>query len=133
MERLSRWKDRKKLIDFPLFPGYMFVHIQKVYDTMLSVLKTPGVVRMLGLSASEPYPVPEEQIISLKKLIACKQDIDPYPYLKEGKMIRIKSGPFKGIEGILAKKHDKHMLVISIDVLQRGVAVRIAASDVEMI
>lgn len=133
VERLQRWKDRKKLVEFPLFPGYLFVHIQMVYDTILSVLKTPGVVRVLGHSATELYPVPEEQIVSLKKLVESRQTIDPYPYLKEGRRIRIKSGPFKGIEGILVKKHDKHTLVLSIDILQQGAAVRISASDVETI
>ncbi|OGW74567.1 MAG: hypothetical protein A3J72_07615 [Nitrospirae bacterium RIFCSPHIGHO2_02_FULL_40_19] len=131
VERLSRWKDRNKLIDFPLFPGYLFVHIHKVYDNILSVLKIPGVVRFLGIIPGEPQPVPEEQIVSLRKLVESKKDIDPYPYLKEGEMVRIKSGPLAGIEGVLVEKYGQHMLVLSVDVLQQGAAVKIAASDVE--
>lgn len=133
VERLSKWKDRKKLIDFPLFPGYLFVHIHKVYDNMLSVLKSPGVVRFLGIIPGEPQPVPEEQIISLMKLVESKKQIDPYPYLKEGEMVRVTNGPLKGIEGMLIEKRGQHMLVLSVDVLQQGAAVKIAASDVEKV
>lgn len=131
VERIRKWKDRKKLVDFPLFPGYLFVHIQKNYSDILTVLKTPGVVRFLCIVPGEPEPVPEEQIVSLRKLVESKKDIDPYPYLKEGEMVRIKSGPLAGVEGVLVEKYGQHMLVLSVDVLQQGAAVKIAASDVE--
>ena len=133
VERLSRWKDRKKLVDFPLFPGYLFVHIQKNYSDILTVLKTPGVVRFLGIVPREPEPVPEEQIISLKKIVENKRDIDPYPYLKEGQVVRIKRGPLAGVEGILVKKAGQHMLVLSVDIIQQGVSLKIDAADVESI
>ncbi|BCB96349.1 transcription termination factor NusG domain protein [Dissulfurispira thermophila] len=131
VERLSKWKDRKKLISFPLFPGYLFVHIHKIYDTMLTILKTPGVVRFIGIIPGDPEPVPEEQIISLKKLVESKESIDPYPYLKEGQRVRIKRGPLKGVEGILVKRPGQHILVLSVDILRQGVSIKIDASDVE--
>lgn len=90
VERLNKWKDRKKLVSFPLFPGYLFVHIHKIYDTMLAILKTPGVVRFIGIIPGEPEPVPNEQIDSLKRLVESKENLDPYPYLKEGQRVRIK-------------------------------------------
>ncbi len=133
VERLNKWKDRKKLVSFPLFPGYLFVHIHKIYDTMLAVLKTPGVVRFIGIIPGEPEPVPEEQIISLKKLIENKEALDPYPYLKEGQRVRIKKGPLAGASGILVKRAEQHILVLSVDILQQGVSIKIDASDVESI
>ena len=84
VERLSRWKDRKKLISFPLFPGYLFVHIRKMYEDMLTVLKTHGVVRFISLIPGEPEAVPDDQIISLKIVLENKETVDPYPYLTEG-------------------------------------------------
>src|SRR4030066_1839243 len=69
VERLSRWKDRKKIVNFPLFPSFLFVHISKSHNNILTVLKTNGVVRFLGISPREPESIPEEQIISLKRLI----------------------------------------------------------------
>jgi transcription antitermination factor NusG len=133
VERLRKWKDRKKLIDFPLFPGYLFVHIPKRPQDILSVLKVKGTVRLLSSAPGEPEPIPDEQIISLKKLVENKEALDPYPYLTEGQKVRIRRGPLSGVEGILVEKLDKHMLVLSVDVLRQGVALTIDASDVEKI
>ena len=133
VERLRKWKDRKKIISFPLFPGYLFVNISKDSQSMLSVLKVKGVVRLLCTLPGEPDPIPDEQILSLQRLIENKADLDPYPYLNEGQKVRIIKGPLSGVEGILVEKLDKHLLVLSVDVLQHGVALTISASDVEKI
>ena len=133
VERLRKWKDRKKLIAFPLFPGYLFVHITKRAEDKLSVLKISGVVRLLCSVPGEPDPIPDEQIISLKTLVENKEELDPYPYLDEGERVRIKRGPLTGVEGIFVEKLDKHILVLSVDVLRQGVALTIDASDVEKI
>ena len=133
VERLRRWKDRKKFIAFPLFPGYLFVHITKRAEEKLSVLKISGVVRLLCSVPGEPDPIPDEQIISLKTLVENKEELDPYPYLDEGERVRIKRGPLTGVEGIFVEKLDKHILVLSVDVLRQGVALTIDASDVEKI
>ena len=131
VERLNRWKDRKKLVSFPLFSGYLFVHIHS--DNTLPVLKTNGVIRLLGVIPGKPQPVPEEQIVSLKRLIESKEEIDPYPYLKEGQQVRIKKGPLSGVEGVLVERAGKHLLVLSVDILRQGVSLKIEASDVERV
>ena len=133
VERLRKWKDRKKLIAFPLFPGYLFVHISRDSQSMLNVLKVRGVVRLICSIPGEPALIPEEQIISLKRLVENREALDPYPYLGEGQMVRIVKGPLTGVEGILVEKLDKHLLVLSVDVLRQGVALTINASDVERI
>lgn len=133
LERLSKWKDRKKLIQCPLFPGYIFVRIRRTQPDIETVLKTQGVVRFIGFEPRNPETIPDEQIYSLRRLIEnCKQ-IDPYPYIKEGQKVRIKKGPLSGAEGILIKKQEGHLFVVSIDILSRSVSVRIDASDVERI
>jgi len=83
------------------------------------------------LAPGEPECIPEEQIISLKRIIESKELLDPYPYLKEGERVRIKNGPLTGVEGILIEKLGQHMLVLSIDLLKQGVALKIEASEVE--
>lgn len=133
IERLRKWKDRKKLITFALFPGYLFVHTTRESHNLLSVLKVPGVVRLLCTIPGQPDPIPDEQIESLKRLVANKEELDPYPYLNEGQRVRIKKGPLAGVEGILVEKLDKHILVLSVDVLRQGVALTITATDVERI
>lgn len=133
VERLRKWKDRKKMVAFPLFPSYVFVHIGKDHASMLNVLKVPGVVNMLCTLPGEPAAIPDDQIISLKKLVENKEALDPYPYLNEGQQVRILKGPLAGVEGILVEKLDKHLLVLSVDVLKQGVALTINAADVEKI
>ncbi len=133
VERLRKWKDRKKLIAFPLFPGYLFIHIPRGAQEILNILKIKGVVRLLSSVRGELDPIPNEQIISLRKLVENKETLDPYPYLNKGQWVRIKKGPLNGVEGILVEKLGKHILVLSVDVLRQGVALTISASEVEKI
>jgi transcription antitermination factor NusG len=133
VERLRRWKDRKKKINFPLFPGYIFVHIPKTAQDILNVLKIKGVVRFLCSEPGDPESIPDEQVVSLKRLIESKESLDPYPYLKEGERVRIRNGPLSGVEGILIERLGQHMLVLSVDLLKQGVALKIEASDVERV
>jgi transcription elongation factor/antiterminator RfaH len=131
IERMRRWKDRKKLISFPLFPGYLFVRISRNQSEKLTILKTPGVVRFIGRIPGEPEAVPDEQILSLKRLVESKETLDPYPYLKEGNKVKIKNGPLAGVEGILVERKGMHNLVLSVDILQQGVSIQVDASSVE--
>lgn len=130
VERLSRWKDRKKLIQHPLFPGYLFIHIRRTHQDIMTVLKTPGVLRFIGFEPRNPEVIPDEQIYSLRRLIESREKVDPYPYIKEGQRVSVKRGPLTGATGILIKKEDRHIFVVSIDILKRSVAVKIDASDV---
>jgi transcription antitermination factor NusG len=133
VERLRKWKDRKKLIYFPLFPCYLFVNITGSHEDKLIVLKTRGVVRFLGAIPGEPESIPEEQIVSLKKVIESKIEIDPYPYLREGHWVRITKGPLAGVEGILVEKAGRHKLILSVDILAQSTSVTIEATEVEKI
>jgi transcriptional antiterminator NusG len=133
VERLSRWKDRNKLVRFPLFPCYLFVHISERHDDKLTVLKVKGVIRFLGSMSGEPESIPEEQILSLKKAVESKVSIDPYPYLQEGQRVRVKSGPLSGVEGVLIERAGQHKLILSVDILCQSTAVTIHASEVESI
>jgi transcription antitermination factor NusG len=131
LEVWSRRKDRRKRIQKALFPGYLFVH--EILDPYhrLEILKTPGVVRILG-NKRGPVPVPDSQIESIQTILNGKSAVSPFPYLKEGQMVRVVYGPLKGCEGFLLKiKEGKEKLVISVDLLQRSVAVEIDGASVE--
>ena len=125
---LSRWKDRHKLVEFPLFPGYVFVNI--CLKEKLRVLNTDGVVSMVGFN-SQPCPIPDEQIQAIMIFMEEKLQYDSYPYLAEGRRVEIKYGPLKGLQGILVRKKNKFKFVISVDLIQKSVAMEIDASDVE--
>jgi transcription antitermination factor NusG len=128
IEVWSKRKDRKKKIFIPIFPGYIFVESPNLdNETKLAILKTPGVVRILGKKEnSEPLPVPENQILSLKRLLDKKADVFTLQYPKAGEPARIISGPFAGIEGtVISSDIETELFVISIDLLQRSVAIKL--------
>lgn len=131
VDKLRKWKDRKKIVTFPLFPGYLFVKFEATKENMIDILKTRGVSNILGTSPLQPINVPDEQIENLRKVVLSKCEVDPYPYLKEGEVIRIKKGILEGVTGILVKKEDFHRLVICVDLLQRAVSIKLDATDVE--
>jgi transcription antitermination factor NusG len=133
VNRVRQWKDRKKTVTFPLFPGYIFVGTTSLERDKLAILKTSGVVNFVGQSPGEAEMVPPDQIIMLMKLVENKETIDPYPYLKHGSRVRIKHGPLSGVEGLLVERKGKHLLVLSIDILQQGVSVQVDAPNVEVI
>jgi transcription antitermination factor NusG len=133
LEVWSRRKDRRKKIQKALFAGYLFVNEDLTHHLWLEILKTPGVVKILGNEAG-PIPVPAIQIESIKRILNGKSAVSPFPYLKEGQLVRIVDGPLKGCEGYLLKvKESREKLIITIDLLKRSVAVEIEGASVESI
>jgi transcription antitermination factor NusG len=131
-KRLRRWKDRKKLVESPLFPGYLFVHIHPDNESYLNVLKVKGVVTLLSLEPGNPTPVPPEEINSLKLLLESGEELDIRPELKEGRRVRIRRGPLEGAEGVLERKESGNILLVNIELLGRSLGVKVYDDDVEM-
>ena len=131
VRRLREWKDRKKWVDFPLFPGYLFVHIQPRPESIVSVLKTRGAVNILSAEPGHPSPVSPDEITSLQLLIGSGRDIDIYPHLKEGTRVRVKRGPLQGAEGTLESKEDQYMFLVNVELLGRSIGVKMYADDIE--
>lgn len=129
--RLSQWKDRKKLIESPLFPCYLFVCLQPQPGAFLDVLKTRGTVRMLSLVPGDPTPVSDEEISSLKLLIDSGEEFDIYPHLREGDRVRVRRGPLTGAEGTLEVKNSQYRFLVNVELLGRSVGVNIYADDIE--
>ena len=129
--RVSQWKDRKKIVKYPLFPGYMFVQISPRPEDFLSVLRTRGVVNFISLEPGKPTPVVPEEIISLRLLIESGKEINVYPHLKEGSRVRIKSGPLKNAEGILLRKAGEYQFLVNVELLGRCVSIKISAQEIE--
>ncbi|RMD65426.1 UpxY family transcription antiterminator [Candidatus Parcubacteria bacterium] len=124
----SVWKDRIKMIDVPLFSGYLFAYFP--LQDRLQVLTTVGVVRIVGING-QPVPIPQEQIDAVRTMMEKHLRYDPHPYLTEGMRVRVKRGALAGAEGILIAKRAHYRLVISVDLIQRSVAVDIDSADVE--
>jgi transcription antitermination factor NusG len=130
VEKLRQWKDRKKRVAFPLFPGYLFVKLVPDNAQLINVLKVKGCVKILG-DSSGYTPVPEEQVAAIYKMVHSKLTIDEHPYLKEGQKVKIIDGLLTGVQGILIRKDEEHHVVVSIDILQKGVSVKVDIHSVE--
>ena len=128
MTRWSRWKDRKKQIDVPLFPGYVFARFDP--GERLAVLKCSGVVSIVSFNG-EPAPVPDHEIESIRTLVASTLPYDPCPTIKTGTLVEVSHGPLKGVVGRLTRKGSQARLVLSVDLIGLAVSVQVDAADVK--
>lgn len=131
-EILSRWKDRKKRIWVPLFPGYIFINQVDTPENRFRILNIPGAVRFVGLEG-HAVPIPEEQIEYVRRFLEASISIDPYPYMQVGTRVEVIAGPLKGIRGILVGKRGRFRFVLQVDLIRQAVSVEIDASDVRPI
>jgi transcription antitermination factor NusG len=123
----SRWKDRKKKIDWPLFPGYCFARFN--VRERVPVLKCMGVVNIISFE-NEPAPIPEHEIDGIRQLVESDLAYDPCPLIREGMMVEVMHGPLKGVFGRLLRKNEKARLVLSVDLIGLAVSVEVDAADV---
>ena len=123
----SRWKDRKKKIDWPLFPGYCFARFDA--QERLPILKCTGVVNIISFEG-EPAPIPEHEINGIRQLVDSDLAYDPCPLIKEGAMVEVMHGPLRGVIGRLVRKNEKARLVLSVDLIGQAVSVEVDAADV---
>lgn len=127
---VHRWKDREKKLLLPLFPNYVFIH--GGLDRMLNIMTTPGVHSLISWG-SKPAVIPADEIEAVRRLVESPFAIEPHPYLQCGDVVRIKSGPLEGIQGILVRKTRKLRLVLSVEMLCRSASMEVNASMVERV
>jgi transcription antitermination factor NusG len=121
----SRWSDRMKEVQLPLFPGYLFCRFD--INNRLPILVTPGVMRVIGIGKN-PHPVEDEEIHALQAITLSGLQVEPRSYLNIGDKVRIEIGPLSGVEGILQKIKGASQLIVSVGLLQRSVSVVIDES-----
>jgi len=121
---LRRWSDRNKVIETPLFPGYVFVRIGDLASERVEVLRKPGVMSFVG-NRQENSAIPDAEIENLKHVVQSGLPCSPCSYLKIGQRVRVRDGALRGIEGILMRVANEETVVLSIDLVQRSVMVRI--------
>ncbi len=127
VERWRQWKDRRKLVSFPLFPGYCFARFP--LSQRVAVLASHGVVEILG-NREGPVPVPDAEIEAVRKLVTSTLPYDPHPYLREGMQVEVIRGPLAGLRGRLVRKGSRARLVIGVTLIHQGASVEIDALDV---
>jgi transcription antitermination factor NusG len=123
-----RWKDRKKILHLPVFPCYLF--IRGDLDRKVEILKTPGVFWFVE-SGGRACEIPDSDVDGVRKIVESSAHVVPHRFLKSGEYVRISRGPLAGVQGILTRVKNNIRVVLSVDALQRGIAVEVDLSMVE--
>ncbi|HUO25041.1 MAG TPA: UpxY family transcription antiterminator [Candidatus Aquilonibacter sp.] len=132
VSEVHRWSDRNKTVQVPLFNCYMFARLAPTNVDRLRVLCVDGVLGLVG-SRCEGTPIPDEQIAAVRTLVEERTPWSPHPFLKIGQRVRVRGGALDGLEGILVSRNPGRSLVISVDAIQRSLAVSVEGYNVEAV
>ena len=127
VRRVSRWSDRRKLIEVPLFTGYCFANF--LLHEKISILQIPGVAYVVG-RGGEPEPVRREEIDALRILAGSGMPYEPCGALAEGDPVEVARGPLAGLRGRLIRRDGAHYIVIGVHLIQQGASLRVSVHDV---
>ena len=117
-----QWSDRVKIMDVPLFPGYLFCRLN--LDERLPLLTTPGFLYLVGVGKN-PEPVDEAEIAGIRAVLRSGLTVTPWPNLVVGQKLRLKHGPLRGLEGVLTRIANRHRIYVSVTLLQRSISVEV--------
>jgi transcription termination/antitermination protein NusG len=117
-----RWSDRVKVMQLPLFAGYLFCRFSP--DARVPILSTPGVVLIVGQGRT-PLPIDANEINAIRTAVNSGQRVEPWPQLEVGRTVRIEEGSLRGLEGVLLRFKGTNSLILGVTLLQRAVAVEV--------
>ena len=117
-----RWSDRLKLVELPLFPGYVFCRLDQHHR--LPLLTIPGVLHLVG-SGKIPTPIDDREVAAIQRAVRSGLLTEPYPFLEVGQRVRLEDGPLAGLEGIFVGTSKQQRIIVSLALLKRSVAVAI--------
>ncbi|HEV2800042.1 MAG TPA: transcription termination/antitermination NusG family protein [Pyrinomonadaceae bacterium] len=122
--RQKRSQNRPRTV----FPGYVFTRFcwedTSTVRSGAGIITTPGVIRIVGAGRT-PIAVQDEEIETIQRVLDSGLETEPWPYLRVGEQVQIEEGPLRGVTGIIQAKENRHQLVVSVDLLQRSLAVLI--------
>ena len=121
------WSDRTKVLELPLFPGYVFSRFD--VEVRLPILQTPGVLAVAGVGRI-PQPLDSMEIEQIRKVTAIDHPAQPWPYLKVGQRVAITAGPLAGVEGLLAQVRGETRVVLQVSLLEQAISVVVDSDGV---
>jgi transcription antitermination factor NusG len=122
-----RWSDRVKVIQQNLFSGYLFC--RSAFEDRRLVLGQPGVESVVSFNRT-PAEIPDDQIAALRRALESGAPVGPWPFLKAGQRVRIERGALEGLEGTLARDPSGWRVVVSVQALERSIAVEVDRESV---
>lgn len=122
------WSDRSKIIELPLFPGYVFCRLGQA--DRFTALSAPGVTSIVGFGIVD-CPVEDSEITNIRRILASGLPVEPWPYLRSGDAVRIQAGPLTGLQGTVVREKGLSRLVVNVDLLRRSVAVEMGREMVQ--
>jgi transcription antitermination factor NusG len=125
-----QWSDRRVSVDTPLFPGYVFVRITQDQSARVAVLRTVGVRKFVGMRGMGD-PIPDNQIDSVRAIVSKGVPFCPSAFINVGQRVRVRGGSLEGVEGIVTSVNGDKSLVISVDLIQKSLAIRITGFAIE--
>jgi transcription antitermination factor NusG len=132
LQQIHKWSDRRSKVEVPMFSCYTFVCIAQETEERLKVLMTPGVLRFVG-DERRGTPIPDEQIENIRTAIKEKIPCAVHPFINKGQRVRIRGGSLDGVEGILVNQGGEESVVVSVELLQRSISMKIEGYRVESI
>lgn len=124
-----RWNDGTKVaLDLPLFPGYIFVRIERKERSR--VLQVPGVLSLIAGTGGEPAALCDTEIESLRAGLVQRQ-AEPHPLLRVGQKARIRSGALAGMAGVIVRFRNSVRVVLTLELIMQSIAVEVDGNDLE--
>jgi transcription termination/antitermination protein NusG len=127
-----QWSDRRRTVQLPLFAGYVFVRTEPDVRARVPVLRINGVVGFVGASGSGSQ-IADAEIDAIQRVVSSRVAFNEHRYGDIGRRVRIRGGSLDGLEGILVARNDDLSLVVSVQIIQRSLAIRVAGYSVDFI
>jgi transcription antitermination factor NusG len=131
VSQIHNWSDRRKLVESPLFAGYAFVHIASTPEDRVRVLRTHGVVELVGSQGGHAISIPQQEMEAVRTVVESNVQFTKHAFLRVGQRVRVRGGSLDGVEGILVANNGARNLVISVEPIQRSISIRIEDYQVE--
>jgi transcription termination/antitermination protein NusG len=125
-----QWSDRQRLVEVPLFPNYVFVRIAATQGTRIQILRANGVNGFLG-ARGVGTPIPDEEVVAVRAMLAHRVSFQLHPFLRTGQRVRVRGGCLDGIRGILTAIQGEQSFVVSVELIQRSIAMRLTGYQIE--
>ncbi len=132
MNQIHQWSDRRQAVEIPIFPRYLFLHAEYSPYVHQAIIGRWGVCNFVGVRG-QALPIPDQEIANIETLVRRQLPAEPHPFLSVGSRVRCRGGALDGLEGILVRKNRDWSIVVSLELLQRSLAVRLVDYEVELV